>query len=514
MAYVDDDTANQPGESSWHDANSKASALDEDYRRLTDAVNRDMAGLSDITGSAREDTDTMGSFDISNDALGHSTRKLDMLPMQTPTINSRMMKDNFANFTYAHEGDDTAATSIASYEIGRGHANDNSIALDSMDMSSKQPFSIGGQGPKKPNRRTGLGRLGSMSSDTSDLLRSRASNNGKEQLGSPTRKSGTFPNIDFSPKATPKRTAKTRLSSGGSAGSGGKITELVSNSGSGGSRSKAANREPRIEEDAFSDAGSVTGRSRAANSRFTNMRSRKTSVGNNASGHPPTRMEELTDDIAFIPPKMRKTNSSGSVPNRFKSTGDFLKELGLTERTSTLTMQQRLKALKDPGSTRRQPTRFDPTPAAEPSFVIPQIPDMTELFSGDATRFSMKRGAAETHKPIDSIPIPQDERAVLAAMRLLQEKVLALEGSKASTEQRCLRLEKELRKAEAKFQQEQRRADLVEEELTRRHEGNSAFGGRDNGDANERHRAKESLQLQMEKLSTRVPLISLERSRD
>jgi hypothetical protein len=292
--------------------------------------------------------------------------------------------------------------------------------------------------------------------------------------------------------------------SGGSRERPSKIMDFVSTSGSGGSRHKFMNpaTHPRdSEEDALSDIASVSGRPRAASSRFRGPSSSKAKAKAQAAA---SQSVDLTGDVPDILAATRKPNSANTMPKGFKSTDQFLKELGLDGHTNTLEMQNKLAALKDTGRPSSvQPKRAPkPTATIDPSFVIPQMSDMTEIFSNDVTRFSAKKGAAATtHVPIDSIPIPQDERAILMAMKLLQEKVANLEGTKAATEQRCLKLQSELRKAEIKFQQEQKRARIVEEDFRRRRGADSAFGGSEDGDVDEKIKEKLNLEFQMEKLS-------------
>ena len=308
----------------------------------------------------------------------------------------------------------------------------------------------------------------------------------ERSFGSPVQKSG-FQTLNFDPTTmTPKRT-RSRLSPGPDEHPS-KIMDFVSSVGSGGSRGRFAKQPPRnrdSEEDALSDVGSV-------------VRQRNRFQGRQSTGNIP---EES---------KMRK--ASGNVPKTFKSTGDFLKELGLDGRhTETLNLQAELRELKNPAPIRNPKTRqqmqrqttIRANPVqVEPSFIIPPMPDMTELFSGnEPTRFSMKNGAAaESHVPIDSIPIPVEARAMLTALRLLQEKVQKLENTKTKNQQKCAKLESELRKAEQRYQQEMR-TRLAEADARRRRTGaDSTFGGSEDGDAEERQKEKARIELMMEKL--------------
>ncbi|CAZ84374.1 unnamed protein product [Tuber melanosporum] len=229
--------------------------------------------------------------------------------------------------------------------------------------------------------------------------------------------------------------------------------------------------------------------------------------------------DDLTADVPAIVAKARRTGSGTDkpVPRSFKSTDAFLQELGLDGHTTTTDLKERLDKLKDVDSG-RAPGLHKPGDETigitQQSFLLPQMSDLSELISGypgDATRFSRKRtsgGFPKTHKPLESIPVPHDERAILMAMKLLQDKVEALEGSKAEAEQQCMHLEHELRRSEIRIRQEQHRAKAAEDSLIRKRGGDSAFGGSNDGDAEERAKEKMKLEHQMEKLSA-LSLLSL-----
>ncbi|PWW73057.1 hypothetical protein C7212DRAFT_221167, partial [Tuber magnatum] len=222
--------------------------------------------------------------------------------------------------------------------------------------------------------------------------------------------------------------------------------------------------------------------------------------------------DDLTADAPAIVAKARRTGTGTdkAVPKSFKSTDAFLQELGLDGHTTTTDLKERLDKLKDVDAG-RAPGFYKPGDETigitQHSFLLPQMSDLSELISGhpgDATGFSRKRtsvGFPKTHKPLESIPVPHDERAILMAMKLLQDKVEALEGSKAEAEQQCMHLEHELRRSETRLRQEQHRAKAAEDGLIRKRGGDSAFGGSSDGDAEERAKEKMKLEHQMEKLS-------------
>lgn len=543
MAYFDDETDSP---SMGHvSIISDAHNPENDRLRLGRELARDFQSTSFSSNSSRgsgyqnkngssnsnnnnddDDSGTLGTFDISNDAAGMSTRRLDML-QQTPTIDTQLL-NQFPDFSMV--GHDLAEDSI---EVGRGDnrtAGDDS--LRSIDFSSQQPFSIGGSTRKSDRKlfsatsNPDVGRklsLSSTHSDPSGLLplptrRTAApTNKGKEKtrVGSAlgAQRLGSITNFDLSQIeiSTPKN---NRGRSGlGSNQGGTKITDFVSNSGSGGSRSRFADIQRSLEfddDESASENGSISIRPRGfISSRFGGSpRPRQTTTANAAiGGKRASRISatknDLTDDLPAIVAKTRK-QPSAKVPQNFKSTDAFLHELGLDGTTNTMDLKTRLNQLKDIDTGKGDNTTMGIT---QQSYLLPQMSDLSELISGypgDATRMSHKRGPfnnTKGHRPIESIPVPHDERAVLMAMRLLQDKVTDLESSKAEAEHRCVKLEGELRRSETRIRLEQQKTRLAGETLTKKQSGDSAFGGSDGGESQERVKEKQKLELQMDKLS-------------
>ena len=394
-----------------------------------------------------------------------------MLPKQTPTINSQVLREQFADFSMAGKGMQTFAGT------DEGETGD----MPSLEMGRARPKQHG------DSLFDNTSEFMSMDRNRQASGRQRRAKTQERSFGSPVQKSG-FQTLSFDPTTTtPKRTTRSRLSPRGEREGPSKIMDFVSSQGSGGSRSRFAAQQQQqqngghSEEDALSDVGSVV--------------------------RPRSRFQKRQSDPAPEQPKIRKASGNQNVPKSFKSTPDFLKELGLDGHTQTLNLQAELRELKNPGPLRnpksrqasRQAAIARSAPPVEPSFYMP---DMTDLFSGnEPTRFSTKRGAAaESHVPIDSIPVPIEARAMLTAMRLLQEKVEKLENTKAKNQQKCAKLESELKKAEQRYQLEMR-TRLAEVDSRRRRAGaDSTFGGSEDGDAEERQKEKARVELMMEKL--------------
>jgi hypothetical protein len=116
------------------------------------------------------------------------------------------------------------------------------------------------------------------------------------------------------------------------------------------------------------------------------------------------------------------------------------------------------------------------------SFLLPNIPDISELVSGsfkDGTpvfnssgkvqsRFasgSSRTPSKDPHNQIDSIPVPDDEKAIFLSLQLLQERVAALEMEKADVQ----RIASELQRDNYQLQAEK-------DELERHRRSDSGLG--------------------------------------
>ncbi|KAK0283838.1 hypothetical protein LTR54_012186 [Friedmanniomyces endolithicus] len=112
------------------------------------------------------------------------------------------------------------------------------------------------------------------------------------------------------------------------------------------------------------------------------------------------------------------------------------------------------------------------------SFALPDLPNITELVSGvrkDGTpvfnrttnksrsRFTSAgnyRAPSQTqHVPIESVPIPDEEKAIFASLQVLKERVDSLEMEKAEAEKRGEEYEDEIIDLRSQLQAERRRPD-------------------------------------------------------
>lgn len=118
------------------------------------------------------------------------------------------------------------------------------------------------------------------------------------------------------------------------------------------------------------------------------------------------------------------------------------------------------------------------------SFLIPNMPEISELVSGtfkDGTPVFTKNGKVQSrfasngndrgnHNPVDSIPVPEDEKAIFLSLQLLQDKIRDLEMEKANSQRVVEELEKHNFQLEAE-----------KKELQRHRRSDSALGMVDSG---------------------------------
>ena len=115
--------------------------------------------------------------------------------------------------------------------------------------------------------------------------------------------------------------------------------------------------------------------------------------------------------------------------------------------------------------------------ATAQSFILPDLPNLTELVSGvfeDGTpvfsksatsrsRFAAPPGGGRrpNHIPIDSVPIPDEEKAIFSALQQLQDKVAQIESERSEQERRIEEQDLELieLRANAQAYEKSRRSD-------------------------------------------------------
>ncbi|KAH0560052.1 hypothetical protein GP486_003431 [Trichoglossum hirsutum] len=165
--------------------------------------------------------------------------------------------------------------------------------------------------------------------------------------------------------------------------------------------------------------------------------------------------------------------AGGSIPSKFTTTEDFLQ--GVTQGTSATRNPQ------NPQTARAASSHTTAAGATQQSFLLPDLPNLSELVSGvfnDGTPVFSRSGkprsrfASSTfprgngngkpdHVPVESIPVPGEERALFVSLRQLQDKFAGLENEKAEAEKRAeeLRAENDILKAQKKERERNRRSD-------------------------------------------------------
>ena len=129
------------------------------------------------------------------------------------------------------------------------------------------------------------------------------------------------------------------------------------------------------------------------------------------------------------------------LPRNFSSSKDFLQSMarGVAPKQST----------KKPNAT---VTASTPNQATQQSFMIPDMPNISELVSGvfeDGTpvfsrhmrghassRFASRSGRKSRlgHAIVSGIAVPEDEQAIFASLKLLQDKIADLENNRAESD--------------------------------------------------------------------------------
>lgn len=209
---------------------------------------------------------------------------------------------------------------------------------------------------------------------------------------------------------------------------------------------------------------SKSGDSDRRRSTLADMHARVTSEESLLDERPPT-LTMSVKNTRFNSSRSRQTSAApNGLPSRFTS------GQGLDAAAYSQTPQR--AAIGTPRSAAN---------VTQQSFMLPDLPNLTELVSGvykDGTPV-FSRGAKtrsrftsasypnrpddgqSNHIPVESIPIPADEKAVFASLQLLKEKVAQLEQEKAESERRIEEHENEVieLRAELQAQQDIRRSD-------------------------------------------------------
>jgi hypothetical protein len=209
-----------------------------------------------------------------------------------------------------------------------------------------------------------------------------------------------------------------------------------------------------------------------------------------------TRPASMSNSPAVTANKERKRASLAQLHAKVSEDESSFIE----ERPPTMTFQAKSTRWGNPRSRQtslqldgvaEDASRLNATPRSRPatataqgtaqSFMLPDLPNLTELVSGvfnDGTpvfskttparsRFAAPNnngrvgGRQSKYTPVDSVPIPDEEKAIFASLHLLQERVSQLEHERAEAEKRIEEREVEIieLKAHAQTQEKLRRSD-------------------------------------------------------
>ncbi|KAJ8101051.1 centrosome microtubule-binding domain of Cep57-domain-containing protein [Lipomyces tetrasporus] len=152
-----------------------------------------------------------------------------------------------------------------------------------------------------------------------------------------------------------------------------------------------------------------------------------------------------------------KNISTAKIPTSFKNTQDLLMSLGMnTEETDNIRVSRRRN---------REAVALAPESADDASIRLPDITGISSLISGDDTKLSFGK---VRHKNIGSIPISDDDQAILSALRTMQERIRQLETKNESYRTAAMSLESSLRQAQKQYETATLKTKSLEQQLEQR----------------------------------------------
>lgn len=201
---------------------------------------------------------------------------------------------------------------------------------------------------------------------------------------------------------------------------------------------------------------------------------------------------ERPSPIEFVPRATRFTG--GQARNPAPTSPDSSKKKQATAALADAIANQRNQT-----PSKAQVTESTTPNPTQQSFLLPNMPDISELVSGtfkDGTPVFSRSGKApsrfssgssqrtlvtkQSHVPIDGIPVPEEEKAIFLSLQLLQDRVATLELEKTESQ----RLANELQKTNYELEAENKA-------LHTRHRADSALG--DSGSDAEHGRGDQKL---------------------
>lgn len=196
----------------------------------------------------------------------------------------------------------------------------------------------------------------------------------------------------------------------------------------------------------------------------------------------PPSIDLTTRSTRFGSGRNQPASTQESLPSKFSSAKDFM-------RTTT---QKHGDSQQSAGLLARGAISSTPNPGTQQSFMLPDMPNLSELVSGvfqDGTPVFSRHGKSRAsrftssslardgttvrspeHAAVGEIPVPGDENAIFISLRLLQDKVADLEKDRAETQNTIQDL-----------QQRNQMLELEKADQKRRQRSDSALGSSDSG---------------------------------
>ncbi|KAK9239764.1 centrosome microtubule-binding domain of Cep57-domain-containing protein [Lipomyces kononenkoae] len=156
-----------------------------------------------------------------------------------------------------------------------------------------------------------------------------------------------------------------------------------------------------------------------------------------------------------------KKPSTAKIPTSFKNTHDLLMSLGLDTEEADKNLAANRQDFRTVASA--------PESGDDASIRLPDITGISSLMSNGDTKMSFGK---LKHKTIGSIPISDDDRAILSALRTMQERIQQLETKNESYRTAAMSLESELRHIRKEHEIAISKAKYLEQQLEQRQREN------------------------------------------
>ncbi|KAI9784488.1 MAG: hypothetical protein M1835_003569 [Candelina submexicana] len=432
------------------DARSRARLI----REMSRDLNKNNHSVASSTGSNHGSVpdSTLSDFDPENEAL-MSTRQLDGTTQRLPELRASAKKYGRYNRPEPDFIIDTSAIGRAFPDFTQGGSSSDGSSL-SIEI---------GRGTKKSSKGipSRFGRSAEFSSNGPAAV-------GNDTFATEKAMIGTY-EVMYTPPGKSRHASKKIAGTG--QGSLQKDAQLRR-----ASISQKENEAPSQPLAKTADYGSGSSRQGSGEHRRTlaEMHARVTDEDDCSyiSEERPPTVNVTAKNTRFGSAKTRSSTAApASVPNKFTSTDNFLRELSHAGNKGPEPLRPQAN-----GTTTSNTMTGN---ATQHSFMLPDLPNITELVSGvyqDGTPVFSKHSKSRSrftsvnhtqaskkpeHLPMDAIPVPEDEKAIFLSLKLLQDKVAELENHRSDAEQKISELDREnvALKAEKKDRERFRRSD-------------------------------------------------------